>query len=135
MICVMKQSLKRIKALLRTNVLNDVTAAPLSVSFFTAGSWEKDIKNSAAVTSLRWFVHNSAFNCFVTNSSLKIVVNISTYLVNIISSNWHVCYLSCEKNMKKVPCYSRIHFTSLCFFRTKIQFYCHENKARKSSAL
>ena len=28
----------RLKALLRTNVLNDVTAAPFSVSFFTAGS-------------------------------------------------------------------------------------------------
>ena len=47
---------------LRTNVLNDVTAAPFSVSFFTAGSGEKDTKNGAAGTSLRTFVlRSSAF--------------------------------------------------------------------------
>ena len=43
------------------NVLNDVTAAPFSVVFFTAGSREKDTKNGAAVTSLRKFVFRYNF--------------------------------------------------------------------------
>ena len=45
-----------IMALLPTNFLNDVTAALISVSFFTAGSLEKDTENGAAMTSLRIFV-------------------------------------------------------------------------------
>ena len=36
--------------------LNDVTAAPFWVVFFDAGSWEKDIKTGAAVTSLKSFL-------------------------------------------------------------------------------
>jgi len=38
----------QIKSLPRTNVLNDVTAAPLLV-FFTAGSLQKNTENGAAV--------------------------------------------------------------------------------------
>ena len=50
-----------LKAVLHTNVLNDITAAPFSVGFFTTGSWEKDTKNGSAVTLLRTFLRNSAF--------------------------------------------------------------------------
>ena len=39
----------QIKSLPRTNVLNDVTAAPFLVGFFTAGSLQKNTKNGAAV--------------------------------------------------------------------------------------
>ena len=52
----------QVKALLRTKVLNDVRAALFWVSFFTAGIWEKDTENGAAVTSLRTFVRISAFS-------------------------------------------------------------------------
>ena len=51
------------KSLLRTNFLNDVTAAPFSV-FFTAGSWEKTTKNGAAVTALRTFICSNDFSKF-----------------------------------------------------------------------
>ena len=40
---------------------NDVTAALFSVGFFAAGSWEKDTKNGAAVTSLRSFLFRDNF--------------------------------------------------------------------------
>ena len=42
--------------------LNDVTAAPFLVVSYAAGSWEKDTKNGAAVTSLRTFVCSNAFS-------------------------------------------------------------------------
>ena len=50
-----------LKALLRTNVLNDVTAAPFLESFSQLPA-AKNTKNSAAVMSLRTFVRSSAFN-------------------------------------------------------------------------
>ena len=54
----------QLKAWQNKNDLNDVTAAPFFV-FFVAGSWEKDTKNGAAVTSLRTFVHNNAFKIYL----------------------------------------------------------------------
>ena len=41
--------------------LNDDTAAPFSVGFFAAGSWEKDTKNGATMTSLRPFLFRDNF--------------------------------------------------------------------------
>ena len=52
----------QVKALLRTKVLNDVRAALFLVSFFTAGIWEKDTENGAALTSLRMFLRSSVFS-------------------------------------------------------------------------
>ena len=46
-----------LKSLLHTNVLN----ALFLVGFFTVGSWEKDTKNIASVTSLRTFVRSKDF--------------------------------------------------------------------------
>ena len=43
------------------NILNDVTAAPFSVSFSQPPAVKKDTENGAAVTSLRTFGHRSAF--------------------------------------------------------------------------
>ena len=51
-----------LKSLLRTNVLNDVTATPFSVSFSQLPAVKKPTENSAAVTSLRTFVFRYGFN-------------------------------------------------------------------------
>ena len=51
-----------LKALLRTNVLNDVTAALFSVSFSQLPAAKNNTENGAAVTSLRTFVRSSNFN-------------------------------------------------------------------------
>ena len=54
-----------VKALLHTNILNNVTAAPFSVSFSQLPAVKKkQKKNGAVVTLLRTFVHSSAFNIF-----------------------------------------------------------------------
>ena len=45
-----------LKVQLRKNVLNDVTAAPLSISFSQLPAVKKPIKDGAAVTSLRMFI-------------------------------------------------------------------------------
>ena len=47
-------------AFIRTNVLNNVTAAQVSV-FFSAASCKKGTENGAAVTSLRTFVRSNDF--------------------------------------------------------------------------
>ena len=60
-----------LKALLCTNVLNDVTAAPCSVSFSQLPAAKKNTKNGAAVTSLRTFVHSSAFTSFLIHKIEK----------------------------------------------------------------
>ena len=41
--------------------LNNITVAPFLVGFFAAGSWEKNIENGAAVTSLRSFLFHDDF--------------------------------------------------------------------------
>ena len=51
-----------LKTLLRKNVLNDVTAAPFSVSFSQLPAVKKDTENGAVVTSLRTFIRSSAFD-------------------------------------------------------------------------
>ena len=51
-----------LKALLRTNVLNDVTAAPFLVVFLQLAAEKKTTENSAARTSLRTFVRSNDFN-------------------------------------------------------------------------
>ena len=50
-----------LKILLRTNILNDVTAAPFSMSFSQQPA-VKNTENGAAVTSLRTFVRSSDFS-------------------------------------------------------------------------
>ena len=45
--------------------LNDITAAPFSVLFFAAGSWEKDPENGAAVTSLKSFLFRDDFKILI----------------------------------------------------------------------
>ena len=54
------KSMIKLKALLRMNILNDVTAALFSVLFY---SWQlrKNTKNGAAVTSIGTFVHRYNF--------------------------------------------------------------------------
>ena len=49
------------KALLCTNVLNDVTVTLFLMSFSQLPAVKKDIENGAAVRSLRTFVRSSAF--------------------------------------------------------------------------
>ena len=56
-----------IKALQRTNVLNDITAAPFSVSFSQLPAVKKDTENGAAVTSLRTFVRSNDFRHLTGN--------------------------------------------------------------------
>ena len=60
-----------LKSLLRTNVLNDVTAAKFSVSFFQLSAVE-NIENSAAVTSLRTFICSSDFRSTKYLSNLRL---------------------------------------------------------------
>ena len=61
---------KQLKALLCTNVLNDVTAALFLMSFSQLPAVKKDNDKGAAVTSLRTFVRSNAFirfkDCFIT---------------------------------------------------------------------
>ena len=53
-----------IQTLLHTNVLNDVSAAPFSVSFSQLPAAKKPTENGAAVMSLRTLVRNSAFTVY-----------------------------------------------------------------------
>ena len=57
----------QIKSLPRTNVLNDVTAAPFLVSFLQLAAEKKHTKNGAAVTSLRMFVCSNEFSANLNN--------------------------------------------------------------------
>ena len=66
----------QLKAWQNKNDLNDVTAAPFFV-FFVAGSWEKDTKNGAAVTSLRSFLFRDDFNMFTNIFPNKLRFNYS----------------------------------------------------------
>ena len=69
-----------LKALLRTNVLNDVTAAPFQVSFSQLPA-AKNTENGAAVTSLRSFLFRDDFsNCFFFSGYLLFLYSICTYL-------------------------------------------------------
>ena len=68
--------LLQLKALLRTNVLNDVTAASFSVSFSQLPAVKKDIEYSAAVTSLRTFIRSSAFRIHCGCQKIKSVFRI-----------------------------------------------------------
>ena len=56
-----------LKALLCTNVLNDIPAAPFLVVFLLLAA-EKDTEKGAAVTSLRTFVRSNAFNSCVIST-------------------------------------------------------------------
>jgi hypothetical protein len=66
-------------------VLNDITAAPFSVSFFTAGSWEKETEKGAAVTSLRMFAQSDGFR-FLYSSRLGLS-QFANHLVNEINNS------------------------------------------------
>ena len=70
-----------LKALLHTNVLNDVTAAPFLVSFSQLPAAKKH-RNGAAVTSLRTFVRSSAFHKVIQSlgNSLVVYINGDTYV-------------------------------------------------------
>ena len=65
-----------LKSLLRTNVLNDVTAALFLMSFSQLPAVKKDTKNGASVTSLRTSVgsndlsiHNRRLNRFLVGKT------------------------------------------------------------------
>ena len=62
-----------VKPLLRMNVLNDVTAAPCSVSFSQLPAAKKYTKNGAAVTSSRMFVQRKDFIRQTLNHAIKIL--------------------------------------------------------------
>ena len=61
----------------RNKDLNDVTAAPFSVGFFAAGSWEKDTENRVAVTSLRSFLFHDDF----IDMMIKAVEKLGKYII------------------------------------------------------
>ena len=76
----------KLKALLRTNVLNDITAARLLVSFSQLPLVKKTTKNGWAVTSLRTFTHSSAFRrnirlCFLKKAATHRMTFIKRALV------------------------------------------------------
>ena len=57
-----KDVCNRLKAPLRTNILNYVTAAPFLVSFLQQAAENKDTENGSAVTSLRAFIPQPQHN-------------------------------------------------------------------------
>ena len=75
------------------NVPNAVTAATFLVSFFTAGSWENDIKNGAALISLRTFVRSSAFIIWMNHQNAD-ACKLEYFLRKHLSILWFVYALT-----------------------------------------
>ena len=74
-----------LKSLLCTHVLYDVTAVPFLVFFY---SWQlrKNTENSAAVTSLRMFIHSNDFS-FIGSTRLFIVYELQTATLRLPKRN------------------------------------------------
>ena len=68
------------KVVTKKKDFNDVTAAPFSMCFFAAGSWENDIENWAAVMSVRSFLFRDNFSICKTFYQMSYKKFLDTYI-------------------------------------------------------